>query len=131
MSFNIKESSVEIHIPGQDGDFIVYISPCFFVVHNHTYCIIHKSHFNHTTVEYRQPRFGNFKLCFEDNSCYYPGVILSKHGPSKMSRFFHSRSFTVNGLPIHFSTQAYFSLIKQIHVPHTNGVKKKRTAIKT
>ena len=28
--------------------------------------------------------------------------MLSKHDPSKMSRFFHGRSFTVDGLPIHF-----------------------------
>ena len=28
--------------------------------------------------------------------------MLSKHDPSKMSRFFHDRSFTVDGLPINF-----------------------------
>ena len=34
-------------------------------------------------------------------------------------------------LPSGHSTQAYFSLMKQIYVPHTNVVKKWRTAIKT
>ena len=34
-------------------------------------------------------------------------------------------------LPSGHRAQAYFSLMKQIHVPRTNVVKKKRTAFKT
>ena len=36
------------------------------------------------------------------NISYYPAVMLAKHGPSRMSRFFHGKFSTVNGLPMDF-----------------------------
>ena len=66
--------------------------------------IMHKCHFNYEyiTVGYKGNRVSStFSVCLKDNIWYYPAVMLSKHGPSRMSHFFHGEFFTVNGLPMY------------------------------
>ena len=79
--------------------------------------IIHKCYLNYEyiTVEYRQVS-STFSVCFEDNnSSYHRGVMLSKHGPSRMSRFFHGGFFTVIGMPMYFShVNAYNTNVENI-----------------
>ena len=100
-------------IPGQDGIYRKYTGSFTFSSFKTTH-IIHKCRLNYEyiNVEHRQPSFVNFQCArgFEDNSW---GVMLPKHGPSKMFRFFHGGFFTVNGLLMY---------VRHINVYNTNVV---------